>query len=438
MLSKEDNELLCRVGPGTPMGELMRQYWLPGMLSSELPTPDSDPKRLMLLGEQLIAYRDTNGKVGVIQNNCPHRGASLFFGRNEEAGLRCVYHGWKFDTDGNCIDMPNEPAESDFKSKVRATAYPTQERCGVVWVYMGSQATPPPLPQLEPNMLGDGEWSVQVYQRECNWMQALEGDIDTCHTVFLHTGSYNEEDAPPGSWARYALSDRAPRYEVVTTEGGVMYTAYRPAEMDSLYYRIAQFLFPFYAMVPTGVLGLEVRVRAWVPMDDNHTLALSMSKAGVRGGTPQGNSLAITETHPNGSGWFDRFRCVANAANDFQIDRESQRTNASYTGIPSIFLQDQAVTESMGWIYDRSQERLGTSDAMIIRTRRRLMEAARALREQGTVPPGADDPSVYAVRSGGTVIPKALNWVEATNELRKAFVDHPNLSRAVLGGIPAV
>ncbi|HET6318253.1 MAG TPA: Rieske 2Fe-2S domain-containing protein, partial [Chloroflexota bacterium] len=170
MLNKEDNELLCRVGPGTPMGDLMRQYWMPGLLSSELPNADSDPLRLMLLGEQLIAFRDTNGNVGVLQHNCPHRGASLFFGRNEEAGLRCVYHGWKFTTDGTCVDMPNEPGESDFKQKVKAVAYPTQERAGVVWIYMGAQSEPPPLPDLEPNMLGDGEWSLQVYQRECNWM----------------------------------------------------------------------------------------------------------------------------------------------------------------------------------------------------------------------------------------------------------------------------
>src|SRR5262249_61378795 len=146
------------------------------------------------------------------------------------------------------------------------------------------RADPPLLPDLEPNMLGDGEWTTSTYQRECNWMQALEGDIDTCHTVFLHTGSLSEVDAPPGSWARYALSDRAPRYEVVPTDAGVMYAAYRPAETGSLYYRIAQFLFPFYAMVPTGVLGLEVRARAWVPLDDEHTLALTMSKVGPRGG----------------------------------------------------------------------------------------------------------------------------------------------------------
>src|SRR5215472_5033339 len=184
MLSAEENDLLCRVGPGTPMGDLMRQYWVPGLLSRELPGPDSDPRRIMLLGEQLIAFRDTNGAVGLIQNNCPHRGASLFFGRNEEAGLRCVYHGWKFATDGSCIDMPNEPAESDFRSKVKATAYPCRERNGLVWAYMGPRSVPPPLPDLEGNMLPEGEWNVTAIQRECNWFQALEGDIDTSHFSF--------------------------------------------------------------------------------------------------------------------------------------------------------------------------------------------------------------------------------------------------------------
>src|SRR5919202_6997696 len=150
MLSHVDNQALCRVGPGTLMGDLLRQYWLPFATSAELPAPDSDPLRVLLLGEQLLAFRDTSGRVGLLAHNCPHRGASLFFGRNEEAGLRCVYHGWKFDVDGACIDMPNEPAESDFKAKVKATAYPTVERAGVVWAFMGpQQADPPGLPQWE-------------------------------------------------------------------------------------------------------------------------------------------------------------------------------------------------------------------------------------------------------------------------------------------------
>src|ERR671927_671291 len=135
------------------MGSFMRQYWIPALLSSELPQHDSEPKRVLLLGEQLIAFRDTNGKIGLLQNNCPHRGASLFFGRNEEAGLRCVYHGWKFSSDGTCVDMPNEPAESDFKHKVKAVAYPTRERNGVVWLYMGQETEPPPLPDLEWNLV---------------------------------------------------------------------------------------------------------------------------------------------------------------------------------------------------------------------------------------------------------------------------------------------
>src|SRR6476469_6472473 len=171
MLSQQDNELVTRVGPGTPMGNLMRQYWVPTMLSSELPERDSDPVRVLLLGEQLIAFRDSNGKVGLLANNCPHRGASLFFGRNEESGLRCVYHGWKFDVDGHCVDMPNEPPESNFKDKVHATAYPCIERNGVIWTYMGPRSTPPPLPDFEWNMDPECKPFLWMNYRECNWLQ---------------------------------------------------------------------------------------------------------------------------------------------------------------------------------------------------------------------------------------------------------------------------
>src|SRR5579864_5826858 len=193
MFSKEDNELITRTGPGTPMGNVFREYWLPAMLSRELPSPDCDPVRVMLLGERLIAFRDTNGKVGLLQNHCPHRGASLFFGRNEEGGLRCVYHGWKFAIDGTCVDMPNEPAESDFKSKVKALAYPTRERNGVIWAYLGPREHPPELPDIEANNLPEGTWMVTAIQRESNWLQGLEGDIDTSHFSFLHFGHSKAE-----------------------------------------------------------------------------------------------------------------------------------------------------------------------------------------------------------------------------------------------------
>src|ERR1700704_6392870 len=168
MLKQEENELICRIGPGTPMGNFMREYWVPAMLSSEIPSPDSDPLRVLLLGEQLIGFRDSNGKIGLVANNCPHRGASLFFGRNEESGLRCVYHGWKFDVSGNCIDMPNEPAESDFRTRVKAVAYPTLERNGAVWMYMGDQTALPPLPDIEANVV-PGSRTMAV-QHDHNWL----------------------------------------------------------------------------------------------------------------------------------------------------------------------------------------------------------------------------------------------------------------------------
>src|SRR5215470_4119207 len=220
MLSEADNEYLTRIGPGTPMGDFMRQYWIPAVRSDELPGPDGDPLRVMLLGEQLIAFRDTNGQVGLLQNNCPHRGASLFFGRNEECGLRCVYHGWKFSTDGTCVDMPNEPAESDFRTKVRAVAYPTTERGGIVWTYMGQRSQLPELPDLEANTLDEGAWTVSAAQRDCNWLQALEGDIDTSHFGFLHFGSTDAESVQAGTFQYYTLKDRSPRYAVLDTDYG--------------------------------------------------------------------------------------------------------------------------------------------------------------------------------------------------------------------------
>src|SRR5918996_4012234 len=214
MLSTQDNELLCRVGPGTAMGDLMRQYWIPALLTEELPSPDGPPVRLRLLGEDLIAFRVTSGAPGIVRNACPHRGASLFFGRNEEDGLRCVYHGWKFDVTGACVDMPSEPAESNFKSKVRAVAYPCVERNGIIWTYMGPRtaAEVPPLPELEGNLSAEGVVRKRVI--ECNYMQALEGDIDTIHAGFLHYGHVaSARDFLKGSADYYAIKQREARFE---------------------------------------------------------------------------------------------------------------------------------------------------------------------------------------------------------------------------------
>src|SRR5437867_10905022 len=277
MLSLQDNEELCRVGPGTLMGNFMRQYWIPAVRSDELPSPDCPPVGARLLGENLIAFRTTSGAVGVVQNACPHRGASLFFGRNEEEGLRCVYHGWKFDCEGQCVDMPSEPAESNFKTKIKATAYPCIERNGIIWTYMGSRETLPPLPDIEPNMLPEGEYTIQKTLRECNWVQGLEGDIDTAHLGFLHMGAVDPGGQEPQSFNYYTVADRAPRYSVIETEFGTSYGTYRPAEADTYYWRIAHFLFPCYTMIPTGTLGLQVLVRAWVPLDDTHMMHWNIS-----------------------------------------------------------------------------------------------------------------------------------------------------------------
>lgn len=428
MLSAEDNELMCRVGPGTPMGDLMRQYWLPVLTSDELPAADCPPVRVQLLGENLIAFRTTSGRVGLIENACPHRGASLFFGRNEEEGLTCVYHGWKFGIDGACLDMPTEPPESTFKDRVRAVTYPCRERNGVIWTYMGTRETPPPLPDLEPNLIPGEGYQVRKIMRECNWVQALEGDIDTSHFGFLHRSF--KTNPQPGTFEHYMERDRSPRYEVADTEFGVTYGAYRPAEEDSYYWRIAHFLFPFYTMIPTGVLGVQVLVRAWVPLDDHNTMFWHfMPPASTLDPNADPETLrqrarsaaAIDfEYAPDDGDFLGHWKLAANASNDYLIDRELQRTS-SYTGIErgGAFLQDQAVTESMGPIYDRRKEHLGTSDVMVIRTRSRLINAAKALRDHGILPPCVDNPALYRTRSGGIVLPKGADWLAAIEEKRQ-------------------
>ena len=431
MLSQEDNEVLCRVGPGTPMGDLMRQYWMPAVRSDELPAPDCPPVGIKLLGEELIAFRATSGAVGLIQNACPHRGASMFFGRNEEEGLRCVYHGWKFATDGTCVDMPSEPAESNFKNKVRTVAYPTHERGGIIWAYMGPRQKTPPLPDLEANMLADGEASIYNICIPSNFMQNWEGEMDTVHAAFLHSGATDADVLKPGTAAYYQAKNRAPRFSVIETEFGTSYGAYRPAEDDTYYWRIAHMLFPFYAMPPLGPLGRNATIGIYVPMDDDHTLQWEiMYQPGV-GSTLQGLDGPMANpigprtgrgvTLANGTGWYDRFNIEQNYVNDYLIDREAQKNWESYTGIAGVRQQDMAVTESMGPIYTRHREHLGTTDTMIIRTRRRLLNAAKAYRETGEASLGVDHPAVYHQRSGDLVLPRSVDWWDGTKELREQF-----------------
>jgi nitrite reductase/ring-hydroxylating ferredoxin subunit len=202
------------------MGELMRQYWVPALMSSEL-APDGAPLRLRLLGEPLIAFRDSSGRVGIMDQKCPHRCASLFFGRNEHDGIRCVYHGWKFYVEGNCVDAPNLPGPLATHNRIKAKAYSVREGAGLIWVYMGPRETPPELPGLQALALDDAELSIWCLQRQSNYLQAMEGDIDTSHLGFLHGGMVQSEDP--------ALANRAPKYKVVDTEVGVL--TRRPYEL---------------------------------------------------------------------------------------------------------------------------------------------------------------------------------------------------------------
>jgi phthalate 4,5-dioxygenase oxygenase subunit len=399
MLSKEDNELLCRVGPGTPMGELWRRFWFPALLSSELPKADSDPVRVRLLGEDLVAFRDTNGKVGIIAANCPHRGASLFFGRNEEAGLRCVYHGWKFDAEGNCVDMPNEPAESDFRTKVKATTYPTREAGTVIWIYMGPpDKMPVELPQLEWVTAPAGYQHVSKWFHESNWFQGAEGEIDTSHISFLH--SWMDPDRSPNPQVRanlrVATRDGAPKLTLEETRYGFRYGARRNMSDDEYYWRVTQWLLPDYSLIPSP--GPTYGGRCWVPIDDEHTWAF-----GYQARTDRPYTQEEIDQIMQGAAFPPRlipgtFMPLANKSNDWLIDRELQKTG-NYTGIWGINEQDRALQEdeAMAPIMDRRKEHLGTADLAIIAARRILLRLARDL-QKGIEPVAPHEAQAYAVR----------------------------------------
>ena len=408
MTTAAEGAELTRVGPGTVMGELMRQYWIPAAMSSELKA-DGGPLRLLLLGEKLIGFRDGAGRVGVMDHRCPHRCASLFLGRNEGDGLRCVYHGWKFDVEGHCVDMPSVPAHQDFKEKVHAKAYQVIERAGIIWVYMGAAAQVPPFPEIEAALLPESELTVVFGQRSCNFMQALEGDIDTSHFGFLHGGHVDANELPEDNLLRYTVQNRTPEYYVADSDWGTTYAAHRQAGDGRTYWRFANFLMPFWTQTPQGEFPHQVDIRAWVPMDDTHTMFVHLSWNGRKraiGTVKKDGSLLPGfgfghRYQPNTTDWHGRWRLQDGEDNDWGIDREAQLANTIYTGIDNIHMQDQAVTESMGAITDHAFEHLAPSDQMVARTRRRLLQAARALRDKGIPPPGIEHPEVFYGSRGG-------------------------------------
>src|SRR6267143_5383058 len=415
MLTLEENELITHVGPGTPMGNLFREYWLPAMLSEELPNPDSDPLRVMMLSEQLIAFRDSNANVGLLAANCPHRGASLFFGRNEEAGMRCVYHGWKFSVDGTCLDMPNphygrasERAESDFRTKIRAVAYPCQERGGVLWAYLGPEADQPRLPELEWTHVPESHRYVTKRIQACNYLQNVEGEVDSSHVSFLHSKGTAAASAGiqdlRSTLPDYMARDRAPRFFVLPTEYGLAIGARRDAETDSYYWRITQFLMPTYTMIPVPV-GQPVSFTGATPIDDHSMMGFTVTWHPDRPLSfeerAQIESWLGVHTEVDSS-----FKPVRNKANDYLVDRALQRSGRSYTGIRGIREEDLAVQESMGEIFDRTGEHLGSSDLAVIAMRRRMLEAVTALAERGEGPYESLNADNYRVSSAALVLPR--------------------------------
>jgi phthalate 4,5-dioxygenase len=423
MLRKEDNEYLTHVGPGTPMGTFLRHYWLPALMVEELPEPGCPPVRTTLLGEKLVVFRDHEDNFGALEEFCAHRTASLFFGRNESAdssdgqcGLRCVYHGWKYSYDGRCIDMPNERAGASFKEKIQIVAYPAKERGGVIWIYMGPRDTMPPLPEFEWAMVPETHRFVSKRRHFSNFMQQVDGSLDSSHVTFLHA------DAPlwHPSWTHQTRGARKhvlspPELKISQTDFGLVVGARRDGDDGMDYWRITNWVMPWNVTVPRDD-DEPIGAHAFVPIDDETSWAWNFSYVPERPLTQRERTFYAGGGHIHAELIPGSFDPVRNLGNDYLINRDLQRTVA-FTGISGIVMQDAAVQESMGRIADRSREHLGGADAALIAARRRLMAEARALQEKGTLPTGRD-PKTHHLRSVSVVLPKGVDWVQESLKQR--------------------
>jgi phthalate 4,5-dioxygenase len=414
MLKPEENERLVRVGPGTPGGALFRRYWQPALLSEELPEPDCPPVRVRLLGEDLVAFRATDGSVGLVDAYCPHRRAPMFFGRNEQCGLRCVYHGWKFDTTGKCVDMPSEPPDSLFKDKVTILAYPTWEGGGMVWTYMGPRDLIPPPPDYEWLRVPPTHRFVSKTYEACNYLQGLEGGLDTAHSSFAHNERLHDKN-----WIRNR--DTHPRLEVEKTDYGFRYASTRDLGDDGLYVRVYHYLMPAQQLrgnVTNWLGGKRAEVpkldgHIWVPIDDERTWVYNMMY-GYDPNVPITEEFAWKDEAFFGRGKDDlipgTYRLKANLSNDYFIDRQLQKTK-TFTGIRGVNTQDFAIQEGMGPIPDRSKERLGTTDRAIIVTRQLLLEGCDRV-AGGEAPRGVAPETYRGVRAYDRVIERDRSWRE--------------------------
>lgn len=387
MLSKQDNERLTRVGPGTPMGELFRRYWQPVALTDTVARPDGPPVRVRILGEDLVLFRATDGRFGLVAERCPHRTASMYWGRNEENGLRCVYHGLKFDVDGNCVDAPCVTTTSAaqlaaIQRQLRIRAYPCIERADLVWTYMGPPELKPAFPELEWTLVPKTHRLTTRHIQECNWLQGVEGGFDAAHLTFLHKWetSHSSRSVVPSL------------YEIQQTDFGFYTATGRELDGGQVYWNTNAFLMPGHKIISATSPAAHI----WMPIDDENTMLYS-------------TEFKLDE--PLGEKDFERVRggrwihsenipgtdkAVRNKANDYLADREAQSAGKSYTGLVGLGIQDCAVQESMGPIADRSQEFLLPCDIEIVKIRRLFQQALDDM-AAGKQPPGMNAAS-YRVR----------------------------------------
>jgi phthalate 4,5-dioxygenase len=415
MLRNEDNELLTQTGPGTAMGAMFRHYWLPALLAEELPANDCPPVRVKILSERLIAFRDSGGRYGLMDEFCAHRGVSLWFGRNEEGGLRCPYHGWKYDVTGQCIEIPSEPEESGFCSKVKLASYPLLKIGDILWTYMGAPGTEPPIPEWEFAHVPPDQTYTSKRWQESNWLQALEGGIDSSHVSWLHSGGLKNDPLFKGAKGNeYNNQDRKPHFEVVESSGGLFIGARRNAEPGSYYWRITPWVIPNFTMVPPRG-DHPVHGHFWIPIDDENCWTFSFDYHPVRPLSEVERQAMIDGFGVHCEYEPGTFRPLQNKDNDYMIDRDAQRRGDTYSGVKGIAMQDASLQESMGPVVDRSKENLVSTDNGIIMARRRLKKAVISLRDNDEVPPGID-PDHQRVRSAAVVLPEGMAFADACRE----------------------
>jgi phthalate 4,5-dioxygenase oxygenase subunit len=417
-ITQELNERLTQTGPGTPMGDVFRRYWLPACLVEELSEPDGPPVRVRLLSEDLVAFRDSAGDVGLVEAYCAHRRAPLFFGRNEECGLRCVYHGWKFDTQGTCVDMPSEPPYSKFRLRVAIKAYPTFEAGGIIWAYMGPTAEMPAPPNFEWLRAPATHQRVSKAGEHCNYLQGIEGGIDTAHSSFAHNNDITNAK-------RLRTIDAHPTLEVDVLDHGFCYGSIRNISEEQSYVRVYQFVMPNQQM-RAGLVDGEgnpvklpsINGHIWVPIDDENTFVYNW-KVAASDQYPISDEQWERAEHFGGRGVIDRipgtYWLKKNPSNDYLVDRELQRTK-TFTGIVGLNTQDYALQEGMGGIVRRDLEALGSTDRAIQTCRDLLLEAADVV-SAGNAPRGIDPETSSSIRAGELLIPRGLPWRDATKEI---------------------